>query len=310
MIERVVLMVKSWQVQNADTLFDFLLRYSGISKKALKAFIKSGQVMVNDEICRQSNSELKVGDVIVLAPEKPKQSDLPFEILYEDDDLIAINKPAGLLSMASDSEKEKTAYHLVRSYLKSKDSKAMVFVVHRLDRDTSGVLLFAKNERIKRQLQDHWNELVKVRGYQALVEGKFKQDHGTLKHYLSESKTQQVYVSNAKTGKLAITHYRVLETYKDTSLLEIELATGRKNQIRVQMAHIGHPLVGDRKYNPKGIRNSRLCLHAHRLVIHDFRCDKDLEICAGAPNFGPNGLKNNEFSRLFIIFALSILTFS
>lgn len=284
-------MEKQWRVQKEETLFNFLLQYSGISKKALREMIKNGAFMVNEKMCRQGNSEVKVGDVIVLNQRQERKADVPFEILYEDDELIAINKPAGLLSIASESEKEKTAFHLVRTYLKNKDPRAMVFVVHRLDRETSGVLLFAKNERIKRQLQEKWNDLVKVRGYIALVEGKMSHESGTLKHYLSESKTQQVYVSNIQNGKLAITHYRVLNTHKDTSLLEIELSTGRKNQIRVQMAHIGHPLVGDRKYNSHYCGNSRLCLHAYRLVIRDFRSGKDLEIVARTPNFGPNGLK-------------------
>ena len=275
----------TFSVKKEDTLLSFLIQYSGLNKNACKDLIGKGNVSVNGEMMRKANHLLSIGDTIQIGEAKasPKQTG-PFEILYEDDELIAIDKPSGLLSMAAGSEKEKTAYHLVREYLVKKDRQARVFIVHRLDKDTSGVLLFAKNEKIKNTLQDNWNDIMKVRGYIALVDGHMAKESGCLKHYLSESKTQHVYVSNQKEGKLAITNYKVIKNMPDCALLEINLETGRKNQIRVQMAHIGHPLVGDKKYNPQPQRG-RLCLHAHKIVFTDPRNQKEVCIEAKIPQF-------------------------
>lgn len=272
-------------VKKEDNLLSFLLQYSGLNKNTCKDLIGKGLVSVNGEMVRKGNTLLTMGDQVHLGDTqiKPKEN-APFEILYEDEDLIAIDKPSGLLTMSGGNEKEKTAYHMVREYLKKQDHKAMVFIVHRLDKDTSGVLVFAKNEKMKNMLQDNWNDLMKVRGYIALVDGHMEKESGQLRHYLSESKTQHVYVSNSQEGKLAITNYKVLKNMPSQALLEINLETGRKNQIRVQMAHIHHPLVGDRKYNPNS-QKGRLCLHAHKLVFTDPRNQKEIIIEAKIPQF-------------------------
>ena len=274
----------TWEVREEKTLFEFLIQYSGKNKKLIKQALGTGMVLVNGKPEKSASAMLQQGDEITMT-ERQVRPELPFDILYEDDDLLAVNKPSGLLSISAGMEKEKTAYHLAREYLRKKNPQAMIFVVHRLDRDTSGVLLFAKNEAIKMKLQGNWNQIVRERGYIALVDGVMERQQGTLKNYLSESKTQQVYISNAKTGKLAITHYRVLKKYKAHTLIEIFLDTGRKNQIRVQMAGISHPLVGDAKYNTITRYRCRLCLHAHRLSLLDPRNQKRLEIEAPAPDF-------------------------
>lgn len=276
---------KQWIVKQETTLLAFLLQYSGISKKQLKYALGKGWIVVNDQPVRQANWLLKKEDVIHLLEIQESGTTLPFEILYEDEDLLAINKPAGLLSISAGLEKEQTAYHLVRNYLREQDPRDLVFVVHRLDRDTSGVLLFAKNEKMKVMLQSDWNHLVKKRGYLALAEGRISPQKGTLKNYLAESRTQQVYVTHDQTGKLAITHYHVMRYVGNDSLLEIDLDTGRKNQIRVQLAHIGHPLCGDRKYNPHVRGSRRLCLHAHCLELQDPRTKSLLSIQAPKPDF-------------------------
>ena len=147
--------------------------------------------------------------------------------------------------------------------MKSKNNKAKVFVVHRLDKDTSGVLMFAKNEIIKNKLQNNWNEIVYKRGYLAIVEGKLDKKKGQIKNYLDESKTQMVYVSNHRKGKLAITNYQVLKESRYNSLLEIFLDTGRKNQIRVHMQYLGHSIVGDKKYGAATNPLKRMGLHSH-----------------------------------------------
>lgn len=280
---RVAVEDKKWLVQKEMSLLDFLIQYSGLNKKTIKQSISAGKVAVDGKYIRQANSLVSIGSEIKLEKIVPK-THLPFDILYEDDELIAINKPSGLLSVKAGLENEKTAYRMVGEYLKKQRSTHKVFVVHRLDKDTSGVLLFAKNYQIQQELQNNWNSLVKIRGYLALVEGWFAQTEGTLKNYLSENKGQIVYVSNSKSGKLAITHYRVLEKKGPNSLLEIFLDTGRKNQIRVQMAHIHHPLVGDKKYNPHP-EKSRLCLHAHMLVFQHPKTHQEIRINAPIPDF-------------------------
>lgn len=276
---------KEFIVKKEDTLLAFMIQYSGMNKNVCKDLIGKGLISVNGQMQRKANYLLSVNDQVTVSDSKvEKKSDAPFEILYEDDELIAIDKPSGLLSMASESEKEKTAYHLVREYLVKKNRNARVFIVHRLDRDTSGVLIFAKTEEMKHLLQDSWNDIMKVRGYVALVDGHMEKESGKLKHYLSESKTQHVYVSNPKEGKLAITNYRVIKNMPDCALVELNLETGRKNQIRVQMAHISHPLVGDKKYNPRPQRG-RLCLHAHKVVFVHPKTKKELSIEAKTPQF-------------------------
>lgn len=186
------------------------------------------------------------------------------DILYEDKFLVAVNKKSGLLTIANDKEKEKTLYHEVREYLRKKNNK--VFIIHRLDKDTSGIVIFAKSEKIKKIMQNNWTNV--KRNYLALVHGILKNKKGTIKNYLKETKTLYVYNSKEKTKDYAITEYEVINEYNNISLVNINILTGKKNQIRVALNSINHPILGDRKYGKKdGMRN--LCLHANRLeFIH------------------------------------------
>ena len=186
------------------------------------------------------------------------------DILYEDKFLVAVNKKSGLLTIANDKEKEKTLYHEVREYLRKKNNK--VFIIHRLDKDTSGIVIFAKSEKVKKIMQNNWTDV--KRNYLALVHGILKNKKGTIKNYLQETKTLYVYNSKEKTKDYAITEYEVINEYNNISLLSINILTGKKNQIRVALSSINHPILGDRKYVKKdGMRN--LCLHANRLeFIH------------------------------------------
>ncbi|MFQ6794548.1 MAG: RluA family pseudouridine synthase [Thomasclavelia sp.] len=246
--------MNKFKVSQPGSLFDFLL--TKYNKKKVKNLLKYKCVKVNDQTISQFDYQLNIGDLVFIDSNQDNQ----LEILYEDNQLIVINKPSGLLSMAGGLEKEKTAYHYVSEYLKKKNKKARVFIVHRLDRETSGVLMFAKNEEIKNLLQNNWNKLVYKRGYKAIVEGRLTKRQGTIKSYLQESKTQQVYI--ATKGKLAITHYQVIKETKNNSLLSINLDTGRKNQIRVQLQSIGHSIIGDKKYGATTNPIKRLGLHA------------------------------------------------
>ncbi len=187
------------------------------------------------------------------------------KILYEDKYLIIVEKPANLLTIATINEKENTMYHKILLYLKKKNQK--VFIVHRLDKDTSGLLIFAKNEKIKKYFQDNFDKV--TRKYMAIVEGILEKKQDTIKSYLKETKTNLVYVSNDKTGKLAITNYKVILEKNNYSLLDILIKTGRKNQIRVQLNSIGHSIVGDKKYFKTRKKANRLYLHAYYLeFIH------------------------------------------
>ena len=185
------------------------------------------------------------------------------DIIYEDKELLVVNKPSKLLTIADNKERIKTLYHEVREYLHKKNQK--VFIVHRLDKDTSGIVLFAKNEKLKRLLQDNWNTY--YREYIAVLEGNLKSNNGVIKCYLNETKTNLVYVSNSNNGKLAITYYELLKYNKNYSLVKINIKTGRKNQIRASMSYIGNPIVGDKKYNSKLDSFKRLALHHSKLEI-------------------------------------------
>lgn len=279
--------MNKYLVKKDILLMEFLLNY--YNKKNVKNLLKYKLVKVNGEVVSQFNYQLKDSDVITIDKNNLNRSNL--DIIYEDDELVVINKPSGLLSIAGGNEKEKTAYHLVGEYLKSKNKNAKVFVVHRLDKDTSGVLMFAKNEVIKNKLQDNWNEIVYKRGYLAIIEGKLKKKFGTIKNYLDESKTQMVYISNNRKGKLAITNYKVLKESRYNSLVEVFLDTGRKNQIRVHMQSLGYSIVGDKKYGATTNPLKRMGLHSHVFAFIHPDSKIKMEFEAVMPE---------EFKRLFM----------
>ena len=207
-----------------------------------------------------------------------KKSD-KLDIIYEDKNILVVNKPAHMLCVQTDKGVSVTLYNKVYEYLHKKNQK--VFIVHRLDKDTSGIVLFAKNEDLKNKLQDNWNELVKVREYYAIVEGSVKEDKQTIKQYLKENKQLKTYV--AKDGKLAITHIEVLKRSKNYSILKVLIETGRKNQIRVALESIGHPIIGDSKYGSTKNPLRRMCLHASKLVLVNPNTHKEMEFMCNIP---------------------------
>ncbi len=204
-------------------------------------------------------------------------------IIYEDKELLVINKPSGLLTIASEKEKLRTLYHEAREYLKKQNPHHKIFIVHRLDKDTSGIVVFAKNEKLKKACQNSWNTLAKTREYHALVSGKPKNKSGQVKSYLKETKTFQVYNTSEKFGKLALTNYEVLKSNKEYSLIKINILTGRKSQIRLAMRDLNCPIVGDKKYGSLKNPYRRLCLHASKLVlVHPFT-KKEMTFTAEIP---------------------------
>ena len=210
------------------------------------------------------------------------------EIIHEDRDIIVIEKPAGLLSMGCEGGRERTAYYVLTDYVRKGNPKSRnrVFIVHRLDRDTSGLLVFAKSEEAQRKLQDNWPQTGKE--YLAVVHGRLEQESGTISSYLAENRAQKMYsTDNRREGKLSHTEYRLIKTKGDYSLLLINLLTGRKNQIRVHMADIGHPVVGDDKYGEpvRSCRCKRLALHAWSLTFAHPYSGRRMSFHTGTPAF-------------------------
>jgi tRNA pseudouridine32 synthase/23S rRNA pseudouridine746 synthase/23S rRNA pseudouridine1911/1915/1917 synthase len=208
------------------------------------------------------------------------------EILYEDRDVLVADKPAGLLTVSTDAEKSRTAYFALTDYVRkgAPRSRNRIFIVHRLDRETSGVLVFAKNEEAKFSLQRRWDETEKR--YLAIVHGRCEPRSETITTYLAENAAHRVYSTpDSRKGRLSHTRYTVLKTTKDFALLEVELLTGRKHQIRVHLADRGHPVVGDKRYGGStGYR--RLALHAHTLSFpHPFTGEERTFVAPPPPYF-------------------------
>ena len=203
------------------------------------------------------------------------------EILYEDKQIIAVVKPSGLLTIGTDKEKDRTLYRKVSDYVKKQHKSNKIFIVHRLDKDTSGIIIFAKDEKTKRNLQQNWDKT--TRYYIALVEGKVTTS-GTIKNWLKETKTLYTYSSTKKNdGQLAITKYKPILSTKEYSLVDIEILTGRKNQIRVHMKDINHPIVGDKKYGSTKNPIRRMCLHANYLKFKHPITNKEIELKSNYP---------------------------
>ena len=254
-------------VKKESELLEYLYENLDMPKKRVKQYLVHGSIYVNNNRVKQYNYHLVPGMNIMIDTDSKNKKTLPFEILFEDDQIIVVNKPSGLLTIATTKEKERTLYHIVREYLISKDKNAKVFIVHRLDKDTSGVVLLAKNEKIKNQLQENWNEYVSLREYVAVVRGHLKEKTGRIVQNLMETKTNLVYVSKHGEGKEAITNYNVIKENDNYSLVSVNIETGRKNQIRVAFQSLRHPIVGDKKYGDEKDKETRLYLHANRLKV-------------------------------------------
>ena len=257
-------------VKEENTLLPFLFALlSEQSKSSVKALLSHGQILINGKVTSQFNAPLVPGDEVEISYERGKVefSNPLLHIVWEDDDLIVVNKKNGLLSVSSDRVRERTAYHLLSDYVKKNDPRSKIFVLHRLDRDTSGLMMFAKNQKVKEQLQSNWSEAITQRTYVAVIEGRPEKDTDLIVSNLVENKHMQVYVTQDGDGKEAITRYRLLQTNNRYSLVELDLETGRKNQIRAQMQSIGHPIAGDSKYGAETNPAGRLMLHARRLCF-------------------------------------------
>ena len=271
-------------VKKDRELLDYLYNNIDMPKKRIKQYLTHGAIFVNNTKTTKYNYRILPGMTIMIDTDSKNKKTLPFDILFEDDHIIVVNKPSGLLTIATAKEKEKTLYHIVREYLVSKDKNARVFIVHRLDKDTSGVVVLAKDEKTKNKLQENWNEYVSLREYVAVVHGRLNKESDRIVQKLKETKTNLVYVSRDNDGKEAITNYKVIKENNDYSMVSITLETGRKNQIRVAFNTLHHPIVGDKKYSTIKDNESRLFLHANRLKMYYPEIRKDILFETSTPN--------------------------
>ena len=268
--------LKQFVVKQQCELLEFLLlTFKDQSRNSVKSLLGSHRVSIDGAPVTQFNFKLFPGDTVIISSSpirKKTRSNLP--IIFEDNDLIVINKPSKLLSVPSDNEKGSTAFRMVNDYLQQKDKHNRAFIIHRLDEDTSGVLMFAKNDRMAKALTDgdNWNNLVKKRGYYAIVEGTLDTKEGTIRSYLKKNSQNMMYSSKKKgDGQLAITNYKIIQENGQYSLADVDIKTGRKNQIRVHFGDLGHFIVGDDKYGEPSNPIKRLGLHAYELdIIHPF----------------------------------------
>ena len=269
-MQRKIKSLLTFKVVEPAQLIAFIMeKMHGMSRNRAKALISNRVVLVNNAITTHPLAELKPGDVVQLDRSKHKKSFhcKELDIVFEDPYLFIIDKHPGLLSMSNNS-RQQTVQTVLNRYLEKGGGRNTSHLVHRLDRDTSGLMVYAKDVQTQQSLINSWQQLVSDRRYLALVEGEFEQTRGRIQSWLTEDKkfiTHSSPVDNG--GKYAVTHYNVLASSNGYSLVECELETGRKNQIRVHMADLGHPVVGDRKYGSAEDPMRRLGLHAYMLCF-------------------------------------------
>jgi 23S rRNA pseudouridine1911/1915/1917 synthase len=252
------------------SLLDHLLgEFKTASKTTVKQRITHGNVRVNGKMVTNPSVMLQEGDAVEYEKQSVKITKVkpPFQVLFEDDAILVAVKPAGLLTIGDKGLGGTSFYQQMQAYVRENSKgKERLFVVHRLDREVSGILLFAKSEKLQEEIKDHWMDTKKL--YYALVEGQPAEERGTIRSWLVEGHDQRVYSVKVQEGaKLGITHYRVMDRTPDFALLEVELETGRKNQIRVHLSEMGCPVVGDRRYGADARYERRIRLHAFYLSI-------------------------------------------
>ncbi len=265
--------IDSFAVTSEVPLMEFLMKSMPQMKRTgIKGILRYDRVAVNNVPVRQFDHPLAPGDEVKVNHTRPFKVfyHRRLKLVYEDDDIIVINKGYGLLSVSSDRVREGTAYSILRDYVKWSNPANKIFIIHRLDRDTSGLMMFAKTIEAKEAMQHNWNNMVLNRRYLAVVEGQPDEPKGTVKSYLAETSQHEVFsTEDPDKGKLAVTRYDTIASGRGYTLLGIELDTGRKNQIRVHMKDLGHPIAGDRRYGAKSSPIHRLALHAQTLrFIH------------------------------------------
>lgn len=283
--------MKGKVLEKGELLETLYVLFKDLSKKKIKNYLKDGGVLVNGKVVTKFNTPVKKNDIIELSKINKTHKKSNLDIIYEDEYFFVINKLAGLLSISTTKEKEKTAYHLVREFIKSRKKNDKIFVLHRLDKDTSGVLVFVKDNTLKNLLQNNWDKYVKTREYVALVTGNIK-DVDDYTCYLKEIGPDKVIVTNKKEGKIAVTSLKTINKNNKYSLVKVNIKTGRRNQIRVVLNHLGSPIVGDKKYG--GIKSNRLYLHASKLTITNPLNNKTYTFESSVPTSFKKVFKNEK----------------
>ena len=275
-------MAERFTVKEKDKLLNFLFsNLIGWSKKTIKQRLKSATVAVNGKITTKHDFPLDIDDIVEIGVTKKASIQVvkTLEILYQDKDLIAINKPAGLLSVGTTTQTKQHALAILRNQLSKGKNQVRIYPVHRLDRDTSGILLFATSKEIREAVMSKWSESEKI--YLAVVEGTLKEKKGTINQPLRlDEKEYRMHVGQHPHAKHAITHYVVKQNSTQRSLLEVKIETGRQHQIRVHMAWLGHSVIGDERYGKKG---ERMGLHSTKLTIIHPLTKKSLSFEIDAP---------------------------
>ena len=294
--ERAPVYTAVYKVNKSDELLAFLLRKCNTSRNNVKSLLTRGQVLVNGSVTTRHDCLLAKDDEVKITktPCKVDRSNKtpqrkaaapkipPLKIVYEDDDFIAVDKPVGLLSVESDKDRT-CAFGWVMDYMRARDKSSRPYILHRIDKETSGVLVFAKDIKIHSMLKLRWNDCVSLRLYYAVVQGKMPKAEDTLTCYLKENANNLMYVTRDASGQKAVTKYKVLKEKDGYSLLSVQIETGRKNQIRAQMQALGTPVVGDDKYGDGKGPLGRLGLHAAAIKFTHPVTGEEISVSAPCP---------------------------
>ena len=264
--------IEAFSPDEATTLLPFMLQVlAPRSRTEIKSLLSHSHVKVNGTSTTQFDQPLAAGDEVLINFSRPffTLSSRLARLIYEDPDIIVIEKASGLLTVPAGNTREKTAQKIVDDYVYASDSRSHAYVCHRLDQYTSGILIFAKNSRVQQLMRDAWTNYVVERRYLAICEGVPEREEGEVRSYLAENSAMKVYSTNdPEKGKLSVTRYKVLHTNGAYSEIDIQLLTGRKNQIRVHMSDLGCPIAGDKKYGAKSNPCGRLMLHNYVLQFY------------------------------------------
>ncbi|MDE7402546.1 MAG: RluA family pseudouridine synthase [Muribaculaceae bacterium] len=282
------------RTDEAEKLMDFIAKMMPDAKRNdIKKWLRYGHLTIDGEVKTGFDAPVLPESEVCLNLSRPFPvfKHQRIQIVYEDDDVLVINKGYGLLSVGTNSKKrEENAYDIMKNYVKSVDSRNKLWVVHRLDRHTTGLMMFAKSEKAHDVLRHNWNNIILERLYVAVLEGYLEEDKGYVKSRLAENSQYVVYsTDNPDEGRIAVTHYEVLGRGNGYTLAHFSLDTGRKNQIRVHSADLGHPIAGDRKYGAQTSPINRLCLHAQTLRFAHPITRKDMNFQTPIPR---------EFSKI------------
>ena len=258
-------------MREETTLLEFLIKAMSLTRNRAKDILTGHGITVDRRNTTRYDEPLHPGQIVRVSKHKRSNQLLNkyVKIVYEDKDLVVIEKSEGILSMPA-TAKQYSAKQVLDEYFQKRHFKCTAHTVHRLDRETSGLMMYAKNLEIAKILEDNWHDIVFDRRYVAVVSGEMEREGGTIESWLKDNKAFITYSSDTDPGggKFSVTHYHTLQTSPRCSLVELKLETGRKNQIRVHMQDIGHPVLGDKKYGDGNDPIGRLCLHAYRLDFY------------------------------------------